>query len=154
MRTATTWARPILVLLACAALTAGCGDDESGGTGDDPTPVAEDATVELEGQAFVADRVTGHEIVDGSVLNVAFEDGVMAVAAGCNTMFGAYVAEGGALVWKDEPASTMMACDAAHTEQDAWLTTLFTDGLTIEEDDAADLVLTSGAVRIELTRRT
>ena len=139
-------------LALVAALLAACGDDGDSDSGDDPSPSADAAQVELTGHTFVADEVTGHELVEGSNLRVGFEDDGLSVSAGCNTLFGPYVEEDGVVRWEGEPAGTLMACEPALSEQDAWLTTLFTDGMTIEDSDDADLVLTSGDVRMELSR--
>lgn len=139
-------------LAAAAILLAACGEEDTDGR-DDPTAIVEEVQVQLAGHTFEADSVTGHELVEGSTLSVAFEDGVMAVAAGCNTLFGAYVEDDGELRWRGEPASTLIGCPPELAEQDAWLTDLFTEGLRIEEGDA-DLVLESGSVRLELSRRS
>ena len=139
-------------LALVGALLAACGDDGDSDGGDDPSPPADAAQVELAGHTFVADEVTGHELVEGSTLRVGFEDGGLSVSAGCNTLFGPYVEEDGVVRWENEPAGTLMACEPALSEQDAWLTTLITDGMTIEDSDDADLVLTSGDVQMELSR--
>ena len=135
------------------ALLAACGDDDSDGGSDTSSPAADAAQVELEGHTFVADEVaTGHELVEGTNLRVGFEDDGLSVSAGCNTLFGPYVGDDGVVRWENEPAATLMACEPELSEQDAWLTTLFTDGVTIEDSADADLVLTSGDVRMELSR--
>jgi len=145
------WGVGALGSVLVGALLLGCGDDsdEGGGGRTEPTSTVEAAG--LAGHTFVADRVTGHELVEGSTLTVAFEDDAMAVSAGCNTMFGAYV-EDDQLRWEAEPASTLIGCDQPLAEQDAWLATLFTDGLNIEESTDAELVLTADDIRIELSR--
>ena len=147
------WAAGVVGCVLVGALVVGCGDDsDDGGDGGDG---ATEATASTDPAAltgtFVTEALTGHELVDGSTLSVAFEEGSMAVSAGCNTLFGAYVDDDG-LHWESDPASTMKACDPALEEQDAWLTTLFTDGLSIEERTDDALVLTAGDVRIELAR--
>lgn len=139
-------------LALVGALLAACGDDDSDGGSDTSSPSADAAQVELEGHTFVADEVTGHELVDGTNLRVGFEDDGLSVSAGCNTLFGPYVEDDGVVRWENEPAGTLMACEPELSEQDAWLTTLFTDGMTIEDSEDADLVLTSGDVRMELSR--
>jgi heat shock protein HslJ len=134
------------------ALLAACGDDGDSEGSDDPTPSVDAAQVELAGHTFVASEVTGRELVEGSHLRLGFEDDAMSVSAGCNTLFGPYLDDDGVLRWEKQPAATMMACEPELSDQDAWLTTLFTDGMTIEDSDDADLVLTSGDVRMELSR--
>ena len=76
----------------------------------------------------------GHEgLVEGTNLRVGFEDDGLSVSAGCNTLFGPYVEDDGVVRWENEPAGTLMACEPELSEQDAWLTTLFTDGMTVKE---------------------
>jgi heat shock protein HslJ len=143
----------VLGWVLIGALVVGCGDDsDDGGGGGGTEPSASDGAVEtaLAG-TFVTEALTGHQLVDGSKLSVAFEEGSMAVSAGCNTLFGAYVDDDG-LHWESEPASTLKACDPALEEQDAWLTTLFTEGVSIEERTDDELVLSAGDVRLELSR--
>ena len=148
------WAVGLLGCVLVGVLVVGCGDDsdDGSGSGSEAEPSASDtaAKTALAG-TFVTEALTGHQLVEGSTLSVAFEDGSMAVSAGCNTLFGAYVDDDG-LHWESEPASTLMACDPELEEQDAWLSTLFTEGLDIEESTATDLVLSAGDVRMELAR--
>ena len=149
------WAGGVLGCVLVGALAVGCGDDsdDDGGGGGGASEPSASASVEDAALAgtFVTEALTGHQLVEGSTLSVAFEDATMAVSAGCNTLFGAYVDDDG-LRWEAEPASTLMACDPELSEQDAWLTTLFTEGVSVEESTDTELVLTSGDVRIELTR--
>jgi heat shock protein HslJ len=147
------WAVGLLGCVLLGALVVGCGDDSDDGGGSEAEPSASDTAEETAALAgtFVTEALTGHQLVEGSTLSVAFEEGSMAVSAGCNTLFGAYVDDDG-LHWESEPASTLMACDPELEEQDAWLTTLFTEGVSIEESTDNELVLTAGDVRIELKR--
>jgi heat shock protein HslJ len=146
----------VVSVLGCVlvgVLLVGCGDDsddDGGGSAEEPSATESAEETALTG-TFVTEALTGHELVDGSTLSVAFEEGTMAVSAGCNTLFGAYVDDDG-LHWESEPAATMKACDPELEEQDAWLSTLFTEGLSIEERTDTGLVLTAGDVRIELSR--
>lgn len=146
------------VTVLCAALLMGCGDDADDGAAADPSASGTSETVaaeELDGRSFVADEVSGHDLVEGTTVRVSFEDG-MAVNAGCNTMFGAYTVEsedGAAVIrWEDEPGATMMGCVGGLADQDTWLAELFADGVTVEpaEDGGeADLILTAGDVRMD-----
>lgn len=146
-----TWAVGVLGCALVGALLMGCGEDSDDG-GNEPTePAASAEEAALAGHTFVADTVTGHELVDRTTLTVAFENHSMAISAGCNTLFGAYV-DDDQLRWEAEPASTFIQCDPPLAEQDAWLTTLFTDGLTIEENTGTVLELASGDIRIELSQ--
>ena len=146
------WGVGVLACVLIGALAVGCGDDSDDDGGGGTEPSASDGAEEtaLAG-TFVTEALAGHQLVEGSKLSVAFEEGSMAVSAGCNTLFGAYVDDDG-LHWDSEPAGTMKACDPELEEQDAWLTTLFTEGLSIEERTDTELVLTAGDVRIELSR--
>ena len=147
------WAVGVLGCVLIGALVVGCGDDsDDGGGGGGTEPSASDGAEETSlAGTFVTEALTGHQLVEGSKLSVAFEEGSMAVSAGCNTLFGAYVDDDG-LHWESEPAGTLKACDPELEEQDAWLTTLFTEGVSIEERTDDELVLTAGDVRIELSR--
>jgi heat shock protein HslJ len=120
-------------LLAVIALVTGCGEEDGDGR-DDPT------------------LMEGRELVEGTTLSLTFDRGDMSAVAGCNTLFGPFVDADSELRWINEPASTMMGCDPALSEQDDWLRTVLTEGLQIVDDDEADLVLEGDGVRIEMTR--
>jgi heat shock protein HslJ len=144
---------PAFAAVLVLGALAGCGD--SGDTsGDSPTttadesPMAVDAAA-LDGATYESTSVEGHDLVEGSTIELGFEDGTMSVSAGCNTMFGPYDVTDGTLAWTGAPASSMMACAAELEEQDQWLTDLFTSGVQATGDGAA-LALTDGAVTIEL----
>jgi heat shock protein HslJ len=137
-----------MVLLACLAA---CGG-ESSDRPDDSTATTAPVHVELVGHTFVSDRVTGHDLVEGSTVTVSFEDDAMRIAAGCNTLFGPYDDDGGELRWQDEPRRTLMACDPALEVQDDWLVALFTKGVHMG-NDGADLVLSADPVRLDLSRQ-
>lgn len=156
--------RALSALTITATLTlTGCADngdaDDGGGDaggGESPTStetagqesgVNED---ELQGTTYVSTSVQGRELVDGTEITLSFEDDGMSVAAGCNTMFGSYeVDESGMLRWSAGPASTLMACSDELEDQDRWLTTLLSDGVTATSEGPA-LTLTAGEVVIEL----
>ena len=121
-----------LLLLLAGMLTA-CSDDSGGGTAE-PTSTGEASATpvdlaSLDGTAYVSTRVEGRELVPGSEIQLLFEDDVMSVSAGCNTMFGAYEMTGTTLAWVSEPASSMMACEPELADQDIWLSELFTTGV-------------------------
>ena len=90
---------------------------------------------DLEDATFVSTSVAGRDLVPGSTIRVAFEGDSMAVAAGCNTMTGAWELVDGTLAWTGDPAQTMMACEPALSDQDTWLLGLFTDGLAASESE-------------------
>ena len=128
----------VVLLLAAAPLLAGCGGSD--GVSD----------ADLEDATFVSTSVSGHDLVPGSTIRVAFEGDSLAVAAGCNTMTGTWELVDGTLAWTGDPAQTMMACEPALSDQDTWLLGLFTDGLAVSQPEDVDLVLEAGDVRIEL----
>lgn len=148
--------RPLAALILMVTLTlTGCAD---AGDGADPSPTpnetaAEEAAVDagdLEG-TYVSTSVQGHDLVEGTEVTMTFENDTMSVSAGCNSMFGAYAVDAsGTLRWTGPPASTLIGCPDDLTAQDAWLTTLLTDGVVASRDGAA-LTLTSGDVVIVLS---
>ena len=83
---------------------------------------------------------------------VAFDDGAMAVSAGCNTMTSAYQVTEGTLAWSGQPAATMMACSDKLMAQDQWLTQSFSDGLQATLDDDT-LILNGSEITMELAPR-
>ena len=116
---------------------AGCGDD-----GDDG-----DAAPDLTGRSFVATTVEGHDLVSDTSITITFEDDLIVIAGGCNSMRGGYsIADGTLQV--DTLASTSMACDEALMDQDFWLGEFFESGPTVE--DGETLVLSADTVRIVL----
>jgi heat shock protein HslJ len=145
---------PILVASAAAALllfvACGSGSDsgsdsgESGGDSDSaPTQV------DLEGTTFTTTSMTGSGLVQDSTITLSFEDGSMALQAGCNTHTAPYEVDDGRLKWSSPPAGTLKACSPDLEAQDAVLTELFTSGaaatldsttLTLTNDDE-DLTL-------------
>jgi heat shock protein HslJ len=145
-------ARLVALLVLLGGLLTACSDD-SGGEADDPSseattsePPAEPPTLAA---AYTSTSVEGHDLVAGTEIELAFEDDVMSVSAGCNTLFGSYKLKGSTLAWTGEPASTMIGCDQDLTEQDRWLAEIFSAGLTAQADGDA-LTLTGDGVTIEL----
>ena len=105
-------------------------------------------SADLEGRTFTATAVRGPDLVEGSAITLAFEDGQVSANAGCNTIFGEAQWDGGTLE-AEQLASTLMACDDALMAQDEWLTALLTssptlsvDGTTLTIGDATGLTLT------------
>jgi heat shock protein HslJ len=127
-----------VVGLAALALT-GCG-----GGGNPPL------TDTVEGKTFTSTSVQGHDLVPGSTVNLAFQDGTLVAKAGCNTMSAPWTdGEGDSVKWTGPAASTMMACEQALMDQDRWLGDLLTAGMDVVEGDA-DLTLRSGDTTIAL----
>lgn len=145
-----------LAVLLCAVLVgslSACGDSGAAtDAGSDPAPRDNGAPVAatLTDQTFDSTQVQGHDLVPGTTLRLGFEDGTMSVHGGCNTMSGPYDVADGRLAWTGDPASTLMGCPAALSEQDAWLGELFRDGVDAALD-GDELVLTAGTVVIRLT---
>jgi heat shock protein HslJ len=140
MRSATVHRRLAATLLAAGVLFAACGDDTEEST---PEAAGTPAPEDLDGRTFLSTAVTGQTLIEGTQVAVSFEEGNVAVVAGCNTQFGAYAIEDDMLVMK-VPASTMMMCDDESTAQDAWIAemlggppTIGLDGdtLTLADDD-------------------
>lgn len=121
--------RRVTAAIAVAALVlAACGSDDAGSSADSPT--ADD----LDGRTFTSTEVTGHELVAGSSIGLAFEGTSLSANTGCNTMNGAYAITDGVLE-VDALAMTMMACPDELMDQDTWLSELLTDRPEITLDD-------------------
>ena len=59
--------RTAIALLALAGLTfAACGSDDSGSSDGGPT------AADLDGRTFVSTEVTGHDLVEGTEINMTF----------------------------------------------------------------------------------
>lgn len=151
---------PIALLVALLVLLGGlltaCSDD-AGGEADEPSPAATTSEPPAEpptlAAGYTSTSVEGHDLVSGTEIELAFEDDVMSVSAGCNTLFGTYELTDSTLAWAGEPASTMIGCDQALSEQDQWLVEIFSAGLTAQTEgdtltlsgDGVTIVLTSAA---------
>ena len=141
--------RYLTLIVVLAAGAGACGDSESpaGDTGTTGGNAGSPATeADLEGRTLIATDVTedGAErpLVEGTELRIDFsEPGMIAVTAGCNSMAGAYTLEEGTLVATDM-ASTMMACEQALMDQDAWIAELLAEGVEVAVD--GDTVTFSG----------
>src|SRR5262245_28127358 len=124
---------PLAALAALAMMLvplAACGSDDDGGGG---APTRAD----LDGKTYSSTEVTGDDLVEQSTITLAFETGMMAVRAGCNTQTAEYEVADGTLRWTGPAASTRMACSPQLEEQDRWLAGLFTDGMTALLDGSA-----------------
>ena len=146
-------ARLGVVLLLAGAL-GGCGDESDGGAAPSPStsPEPAGATLDpaaLDGTSYTSTSVEGRELVSGSAIELTFEDDTMSAWAGCNNMFGSFEVTGTDLAWSTEPAATMMMCDPELAEQDQWLASLLTAGVTATTDGAT-LTLEGDGVTIEL----
>lgn len=141
-----------LAALAVAVLALGtlaCGDDaddstsagsDTGASGSGGTAPSFDA---LDGVTFTSTEVTGHDMVQGTNVTLAFDGEQVSVNAGCNTMGGTVTLEGGTLTLGDQVQSTLMGCSDELSAQDTWITdwlqggvdaTLDGNALTLEGD--------------------
>ena len=136
MTTRTTGAFALPGLLVLSALV-GCG-------GDAGAPVTDD----LVGRSFVVSGVDGHTTVDGTEITVAFDEDVILVNAGCNSMRGGYSVDGGTLA-VSALAATRMMCEDALMEQEAWVSTFLSSAPTIDLDDGT-MTLTSDSSTMTL----
>ena len=119
------------------------------GDGVDDTAVTFDALV---GKAFVSTGVTGHELVDGTTVDLTFIDGRVSAVAGCNTQNGDADVVDGALV-VEGLASTLMGCEPPLAEQDEWLAGFLEARPEIALDGEV-LSLTSGDEALELAEQS
>jgi heat shock protein HslJ len=139
--------RILPTLVAALFLLAACGSDDEGGSGPPET-------ADLEASTFSSADVSGHDLVDGSTITLSFQDGTMAVKAGCNAQTAEYEVADGTLRWTGPVAATKMACPTDDlAAQDQWLAGLFTDGmdaaldggrLTLTNDEDVKIVLGEG----------
>jgi heat shock protein HslJ len=132
--------------LAVVVLTLGaCGDDDDDA---DASAAPIDAAT-LEGRTFVSTEVEGEAPVDGAEVTLTFERQRLSARAGCNTLFGGFEIDAGALI-ADQLAQTHMGCDDALQAQDAWLSELVQDRPTIALA-GDDLTLSSESVIVTLS---
>jgi heat shock protein HslJ len=132
----------ILVLMTAAA----CGEDWDAA----PTAPSEPSVTPavLEGR-FVSTEVRGHDLVDGTEIQLELTGDDLGFSAGCNQMGGAYVVEGTTMRLDGPARATMMGCEPDLQAQDEWLTELLSDGVEFELD-GSELTLVSGDVTVVL----
>ena len=111
--------------------------------------VADALLASLDGRTFVSTSVTGHDLVEGSTLSVAFEDGRVAVNGGGNVQGSQAVLEGTTLRFAHPPISTRMWPGEELQAQDDWISEIFLSGVDVALE-GPDLTLTTGDVTIEL----
>lgn len=159
-----TTALVALVALVVVVSAAACGTSDpgvsSGTSGSAPgaagsTPgsapgTASPGVLSLDGTTYVSTSVTGHDLVAGSSITMAFADGAVSVNAGCNTLRGSYTLDGTTLTVGADMAATMMACEDALMAQDTWLTGWLTAGPTVTATPEG-ISLTGDGVTVELT---
>jgi heat shock protein HslJ len=151
------WAVLVLVLVSVVTSCSDGPDDRSESSTDttaqSPASAAPGTVGDLDGTRYVSTAVQGHELVEGTDVELSFGDGVMTISAGCNTIFGAYEVESDTLRWSGRPASTLKGCADDLEAQDRWLTTLLADGATVSTDGSR-LTLTAGDVTVELSAQS
>lgn len=93
---------------------------------------------------FIATTVTGtHTIAPDSQISLTLAaDGTLSARAGCNSMSGKYVVTNDVLL-SPLQASTMMACDQALMDQDAWFSAFLSSKPTLKYADGI-LTLSNG----------
>lgn len=132
----------VSVIVAASLIVGGCSGTGGGVASPPPTT--------LDGRIFLATKVQGHALVAGSTLRLSFQGDRIGISAGCNQMSGAYAIVNGHLATA-EMATTEMACDPAHMEQDAWVGG-FIDGASVTLTGDT-LTLGHGDVTVTLTDR-
>ena len=133
--------RILLTLAAAALLLTACGSDDDGGS----------EAFDLDGSTYTSTDVAGHDLVEGSTVTLSFDDGTMAVKAGCNTQTATYQVSDGTLKWTAPASATRMACPTSDlADQDQWLAELFTEGVDATLDDDT-LTLSNDDVTMKLT---
>jgi len=135
----------IIAVLAVALVLVACSTVGIAGAS---SPTA--APASLEGRTFLSTKVDGRDLVADTQVRLTFNEGQLAIHAGCNSMSGAYQVTEGHLVLGNM-ATTEMGCDAALMDQDQWVAT-FLGGAAA--DLAGDtLTLRNGDVVMTLTDR-
>jgi heat shock protein HslJ len=135
--------RILLALAASVVLLTACGSD---GDGDSDA-------FDLDGTTYTSRKVSGRDLVAGSNVNLSFDDGRMAVKAGCNTQTGDYKVSDGRLKWTAPAEATRTACPTADlADQDQWLADLFTTGMDASLEDGT-LTLSNDDVELVLSSR-
>ena len=135
--------RTLLVLVTALGLLAvGCG-----GSGDsDQMPVA---SASLDGSTFTATGAEGLTLDERVPLTISFDQGTVAVDAGCNSIGGGYEIEDGE-IRGTKLVSTLMGCPpplgeietkTTRTLSDGAMATLEGDTLTLTGEDGIELTL-------------
>ena len=117
-----------------------CGSDDSSGSVPD-----------VDGREFISTEMVGHQLVDGSTIRLAFEDGSVAANSGCNSMSGGYSFDGD-ILQVEMMAMTEKGCDEALMDQDAFLSGFLTSGPTVAVD-GDEMTLMSGEEQITFLDR-
>jgi len=144
---------PLLAVFLVATLAlAACGG-AAATPSREPTPSPEPSgapTAGLDGRTFLSTGITGHGLVAGSQVRLAFQGGSLSANAGCNSMSGGYEVVGGRLE-VGPMATTEMACEEPLMAQDQWLAAFLPDAGIVLDGDT--LTLDKDGVTLTLTDR-
>lgn len=133
----------LAVLVVFTLLVAACGDGDSVTSG----------AAELDGRQFIAVTVeeggAARPLVDGTRIDVRFDDGNIGLSAGCNSMGATYRIDDGVLI-VDDMAMTAMGCDPARHAQDDFLASFVADGPEVVlEGDRLRLIATDVVIELD-----
>jgi heat shock protein HslJ len=160
-------ARLVAAGTAALLLLAACGEDapDAGGTATAPPATAEPTPAPTEpptttappttaapvladalpGRTFLSTEVEGFTLVEGTRIELTFDDGDLAARAGCNHLAGAWALDGDVLV-VDGLAQTDMACEPSSLmDQDTWLAAVLTSRPSLALDGDTLTVSAEGA---------
>lgn len=141
---------PVLIVGVALALSA-CGNQTDPGGESGTTEPSGSSGEELAGRTFISAGVTGHELVDGSQVELTFEATSLSARAGCNTLFGDYALEQQSLR-VGTMASTQMGCEQSLMDQDRWLAAFLESGPTVGVN-GDELTLSDGEAELVLIDR-
>jgi heat shock protein HslJ len=137
---------PFSALALAALVLAGCDSGSSSSTGGGSSvPTSAD----LDGTSYVSQSVEGHDLVEGTHLQLSFDGDSMSASAGCNNMFGPYAVTDGTLAWTGPVGSTLIGCPDDQAKQDQWVQTWLQAGADATLDGDT-LTLASAGVTIVL----
>ena len=144
----------LVALLAVVVLAAACGDDDDGPVtaGDGPTDPGGQALAPHYVSVEVTEGGAPRPLVDGTDIQLRFDETSVGATLGCNSMSGTYRLDGDVLVVDDGLATTEMGCDPPRHEQDEWFAGLLTSRPTLAVD-GDELTLTSGGTVVRFVDR-
>jgi heat shock protein HslJ len=145
--------------LSAFFVLAGCGDETvdpvapvTTAPGAFTAPPDSGSTIDLDGREFLSTGAEGFEIVDGTVIRVAFADGMMTASPGCNMMANGRYTIDGTTFSVEQAGMTEMGCDQPLMDQDARFAEFLRGPLTIALA-GDDMTLTSSAASITFLDR-
>lgn len=137
------------MIVALGLVVAACGESTE----------SVDVTSSIEGRQFWSTSVIEdgepRPLVDGTRIQLRFDNGNIGASAGCNSMGGSYAiasSNSGGILEVTDMAMTEMGCDAPRHEQDQFVADLLTASPTITLD-GNDLVLSTTDVTLTLLDR-